>query len=237
MINIAFCDDNETIISRLEEFISEVKIPDIDYDFFYSGSELLNYMKKNEIHYHIYFLDISMPEITGIETAEILRAEDNNCIIIFLTDYKEFVYQVFKSLPFRFLRKPIDKDTFKAILMESTKHLRMFGNLFFFKIEREHFQIHYSDILFFEAQKRKIRLVTTTTDYLFYGKIKDICSEIDRTIFIQCHVSYIINMEQIHSINEKTLMLKNGTQIPISKTYRTNVKLKYIEYVKWRCGK
>lgn len=237
MIHIAFCDDNSTTIAELEDYISEINIPNIDYDFFYSGFELIDYMKKNSINYHIYILDISMPQITGIEIAEFIREKDKNCLIIFLTDYKEFVYQVFKSLPFRFLRKPIDKNTFKSILLEAIQHLRTFGNFFFFKIEREHYQIPYSNIILFEAQKRKIRLITTENEYLFYGKIKDVYKQIDNTIFVQCHVSYIVNMQQIHSLNEKNLTLKNNIQIPISKPYRTSVKIKHLEFIKWRCGK
>lgn len=237
MIQIALCDDNPTTITKLEDYLFEINIPDIEYDSFSSGLELLNYMKKNSTKYHIYILDISMPQITGIETAEMIRLNDKNCLIIYLTDYKEFVYQVFKSLPFRFLRKPIDFDTFRSVLIDAIRHLRTVGNLFFFKIEREHYQIPYSDIIFFQAQKRKIQLVTTTNEYLFYGKLKDVYDTIDKTLFAPCHVSYIVNMEQIHSIDEKNLILRNDVIIPISKKYRPVIKIKYLEFIKWRCGK
>lgn len=115
------------------------------------------------------------PQLTGIETAEIIRKNDKDCIIIYLTSYKEFVFQVFRSLPFRFLEKEIDEQTFHDVLVEAIRHLRTLGNLFFFHIEREHFQLPYSDIVFFEAQKRKVRLITINNDeYEFYSKLKDV---------------------------------------------------------------
>ena len=238
MIHIALCDDSDKILSRLEDYIANINIPDISYDSFESGIELLNYMDKNSCKYQIYILDISMPQLTGIETAEIIRKKDKDCIIIYLTSYKEFVFQVFRSLPFRFLEKEIDEHAFNEVLIEAIQHLRTLGNLFFFHIERQHFQIPYADIVYFETQKRKVRLVTTNNEeYQFYSKIKDILPELDGMLFVQCHVSYIVNMQYIYSLNEKSLNLRNGIQIPISKKYRLDVKMRHLEFVKWRCGK
>ncbi|MGN1380561.1 MAG: LytR/AlgR family response regulator transcription factor [Bacilli bacterium] len=238
MIHIALCDDSDKVLSRLEDYIANMNITDISYDSFGSGVELLNYMEKNSIKYQIYILDISMPDLTGIETAEIIRKSDKDCIIIYLTSYKEFVYQVFRSLPFRFLEKEINEHTFIEVLTEAIQHIHTLGNLFFFHIERQHFQIPYSDIVYFEAQKRKVRLVTIdNNEYEFYSKIRDILPEVDGILFVQCHVSYIVNMQYIYSLNEKNLSLRNGIHIPISKKYRVNVKMKHLEFVKWRCGK
>ncbi|MCI7301366.1 MAG: LytTR family DNA-binding domain-containing protein [Clostridiales Family XIII bacterium] len=237
MVRVAFVDDSKAVIAQLEEYMAAIPLSYVDCSFFYSGQELLTYMEKTKEPFHIYFLDISMPGIDGIRTAETIRSQDRHCVIIFLTDYKEFVYQVFEVLPFRFLRKPLDQPAFADIFMQALEHLQTFSSLFFFKIGRERFQIPYGEILYFEAQGRRVRLKMEEKEFLFYMKIREISRQVDNTLFVQCHVSYLVNMEQIQSISDRLVILKNGEQIPISKKYRQEVRSKHLDFVKWRCGK
>ena len=68
---------------------------------------------------------------------------------------------------------------------------------FFFKIGRERFQIPYGEILYFEAQGRRVRLKMEEKEFLFYMKIREISRQVDNTLFVQCHVSYLVNMEPV----------------------------------------
>lgn len=237
MVRIAFCDDNKAVIAQLEEYMSAIGLSHVDCNFFYSGQELLAYLERTNEQFQIYFMDISMSGLDGIRTSEAIRRRDRNCVIIFLTDYKEFVYQVFEVLPFRFLKKPLDQTSFQDVLMQALEHLHTFSSLFFFKIGRESYQLPYGEILYFEAQGRKVRLKTENREFLFYGKIRDIDRDIDKTLFVRCHISYLVNMEQIQSISDRLLTLKNSEPIPISKKFRAEVRSRHLDFVKWRCGK
>ncbi len=238
MLNVAICDDNPLTASYVEEYLSNVPIRDIAYEVFCSGTDLINYLHKNpsEPHFSIYFMDIEMPGINGIETASRIRELDAYALIIFITEHKEYVYQVFNVLPFRFIIKPLEKDALDTVLHEAINNIRIMKQLFFFKQERISFQIPFQEIKYFEGAGRKVRLLSTKTEYLFYGKISDIKEKVDKNIFVQIHKSYLVNMEFIRSISETEVLLEDNIRLPISKKFRKEVKSGHLNFMEWRCG-
>jgi DNA-binding LytR/AlgR family response regulator len=238
MIHIAVCDDSLITSSYVEEYLSKLPLKDISFDVFSSGNDLINYMEKNSdnTYFNIYFMDIEMPGINGIETAAYIRKNDKNAIIIFITEHKEYVYQVFDVLPFRFIVKPLDKERLDIVLKEAIENIQTMKQLFFFKKERQNFQIPFDKILYFEGVGRKVKLVTETTEYVFYDKISNIKEKVDKNLFLQIHASYLVNMEFIRLISEVEVVLEGNIKLPISKKFRKEAKLQHLNFVEWRCG-
>ena len=106
-MKIAVCEDNNIVSSYMEDYISSLDLQDIEYEIFSSGDDLIHYMEVENAIFNIYFMDIEMPGRNGIETSAYIRSVDKNALIIFITDHKEYVYDVFDVLPFRFLIKPV----------------------------------------------------------------------------------------------------------------------------------
>ena len=102
-MRIAICDDEKIFRDQIKKYILEVS-SDSSIDEYTCGDDLAG----SESNYDIIFLDIEMPGISGIETAEKLRENGSDADIIFLTSHVEFVYEAFKVRAFRFLQKPID---------------------------------------------------------------------------------------------------------------------------------
>jgi len=236
VITIAICDDDKLTANYMEEYILSLPIKDIFYDIFMTGHDLMNYLENNNVRYNIYILDIEMPGINGIETASHIRRKDKNALIIFSTDHKEYVYQVFEVLPFRFIIKPLTKERLTTVLYEAFEHIQTMGQLFFFKKERNNFQIPFRDILYFEGNGRKVRLNTVTGEHEFYSRLRDITGKVDANLFLQIHISYLVNMEHIHSISESEVLLDNHIRLPISKKFRQDAKMQHLKYMEWRCG-
>jgi DNA-binding LytR/AlgR family response regulator len=238
MIHIAVCDDSPITSSYVEEYLSKLPLKDISFDVFSSGNDLINYMEKNpdNAYFNIYFMDIEMPGVNGIETAAYIRKNDKNAIIIFITEHKEYVYQVFAVLPFRFIVKPLDKERLDIVLKEAIENIQTMKQLFFFKKERQEFQIPFDEILYFEGAGRKVKLLTETTEYVFYDKISNIKGEVDKNLFLQIHASYLVNMEFIRFISEVEVVLEGNVKLPISKKFRKEAKLQHLNFMEWRCG-
>lgn len=236
MITIAICDDNPYFAGYLESQLAAAPVPGLRYEVFLSGDELLKYMETNNVQFHIYFLDIEMPGSNGILTANAIRKSDKHALILFLTSHREYVYQVFEALPFRFLSKPVSENDLREALYAAMNHILTTEKLFFFRTRREQFQIPYEDICYFESRAHKIKLYTDSDPYEFYGKLGDICPALDQTLFCRIHSSYIVNMEQIRSIGETELTMRGKAVLPISKAYRKSVRSRHMEFMKWRCG-
>lgn len=237
-MKIAICDDNEYFIKYIEKEVSKLHIKNIDYDIFISGDELVTFINRNglNIKYNIYFIDIEMPGKNGIETASFIRKYDNKALIVFITEHKEYVYNVFEVLPFRFLIKPIKSEELSKVLYEAIDHISTKSELFFFKIERQNYQIPFEEIIYFENCKRKVRLYTSEISYEFYDKITSIITTLNPNLFCQIHASYIVNMEYIRAINDTYLTISTGAILPISKKFRKEVRKNHLDFMEWKCG-
>lgn len=234
-MRIAVCEDNNIVAAFMEDYIASMDAENIEYEIFTSGDDLIHYMERENVTFNILFMDIEMPGRNGIETSAYVREKDKNALIIFITDHKEYVYEVFDVLPFRFLIKPVTREALNLVMKKAIEHFNLTKQVFFFKQNKTQLQVAFDEIIYFEGNLRKVRLVTTGGEYDFYGKISEVVKKLDGNLFLQIHNSYIVNMDQIRKISESVVLLKSGTTLPISKKYREYVRQKHIQYMAWRC--
>lgn len=213
MIPIAICEDMTAIQSELENFITDM-LPDCPVEVFSSGTDLLSFLEREETSFSIYFMDISLPGISGIETAAAIRSNDPYALIVYITDYREYVYEVFETLPFRFITKPVEKGNFLKVLKEALNYLDINNQMFHFHIERNQYQIPFKEILYFESSLRQLTLHTAKNSYLFYGKLRDIVTDLDELLFARIHASYIVNIEHIQCLGDVSITICTGETLP-----------------------
>ncbi|BFH15147.1 response regulator [Paenibacillus melissococcoides] len=154
-MNVAICDDDINVAHLIQDILSNKSGMEFSSDVFFSGVDLLRCLQSGA-HYNIYLLDIEMPGQNGIEIASVIREQARNAIIIFITNHKEYVYEVFEVLPFRFLRKPVTAPKLSRILLDAAEHIKISKQMFFFQIGHDKYQLRCSDILYFEGAGRKV---------------------------------------------------------------------------------
>ena len=112
---VAICDDENSIINTINEYLSLYSFQyDIDFSIstFDNPVNLLNAYSSPGA-FHIVFLDVEMPEISGITLAEHIRTlPDYNVFIIFVSSYPEYMKDSFNVQAFQYLTKPISKEIF-----------------------------------------------------------------------------------------------------------------------------
>ncbi len=215
-IKIAIVDD-ETIFrvltrKKLEEVMS--KMP-FSYELheYNSGSAFL----KEEMAYDIVFMDIAMPEMSGLETAEKYRKYCANGILIFLTAYEEYIKEGYKVNAFRYLGKQDDPQDFfeavkSAMLMLQTKekmklHLVNGGEIF----------VALDDIVYMEAQARSVLMHLKDKEILpIRSKISDLTELLEKKGFYLVHRAYLVNMRYARSCVANEVVLSTMESVPIS---------------------
>ena len=228
MIRIAVCEDSIPIQAQIEDHISEM-LTDCPVEVFSSGEELLSFLSREKRRF-------SLPGISGIETAAAIRERDPYALIIYITDYKEYVYEVFETLPYRFITKPIDKDIFHKAISDAVNYITDRGELFHFHVDRVQYQIPFQEIIYFESNLRRVTLHTGKEAFSFYGRLRDLSEHLNPMLFVRTHASYLVNMEYIRSIRDAEVLLSTGEHIPVSRKYRPSVRDKHLEYMKWRAA-
>lgn len=233
MLSVAICEDNVPVQSQLENYIHEL-YSSCPVEVFSSGEELLSCLEDKDSGFSIYLMDISLPGISGIETAASIRARDPYALILYITDYREYVYQVFETLPYRFILKPVDRNVFQKALSDAMNYCTDRKKMFLFHIDRTQYQIPLQEIVYFESHLRRITLHTPKESYTFYGRLQDLTGSLNPMLFVRTHTSYIVNMEYIRAVCEAEIELQTGGRIPISRKYRASVREGHLEYMKWR---
>mgnify|MGYP002237518593 FL=1 len=123
-MQIAICDDEVSMVQILEEKIKKL-LPDAVIDKYLSGDELIASGSKPDI----LFLDIQMPGMDGMETAKMLRQDNENMILIFVTAAEEYVFQAFDVGAFHYLVKPFSDEKLKEVVTKAVHNIKRSSRL------------------------------------------------------------------------------------------------------------
>ncbi len=226
-LRVAVCEDQEEICHYFaREIIKRFQtlFRDIQINEFLDPIKL--YEQANQQHYDVFFLDIDMPKIDGIDLAVKLRAMCENAEIIFISNQIERVFQSFSVSPLRFIRKDrfIDEidDAIAAVLQKfsSGEKIEVVQN-------GMHIFVEIKDIVYIESLKR-IQLIHTFKEVLeVYHKIGDYEKELSGYGFIRVHKSFLVNYRFIYGISTEKIVLNDKTEIPLSRHRQQAVKSEY----------
>ena len=120
-LNIAICDDDKSFMENLEKMLISYSLQfdiDIHVDKYQNGSALLSaYDSSQSSPYQVLMLDIEMPGENGISIAEkIKHTKDFDVLIVFISNYPEYMLDSFSVHPYHFLQKPINYTTLNTLL-------------------------------------------------------------------------------------------------------------------------
>lgn len=219
MITVAVCDDSKAMVesmkSCLEEYGKGIK-HELRIFCFDSGEALLdNYSCK----YDIVFLDIKMPGINGIETAEKIREKDKNVIIIFLTSLIQYALDGYKVNASNYLIKPIQKKRLKMEMNRWISELEQKENPFItVHNDSGTYKILLKSISYVETYNRNLLIHTTKGNILCYWKLRDLENKIGQYGFSRNHSSFLVNLFFVENIEKMDIRLSTGELIPIGKS-------------------
>lgn len=115
MLSIAVCDDEVieccSMAKRIKEILEEMKVPCIIRQF-QSGGELLQAVES----FDIVFLDIIMQDLDGMKTAQFLRKQAFDKMLIFISSSREYVFEAYDVEAFQYLVKPVGDRKLKSVL-------------------------------------------------------------------------------------------------------------------------
>lgn len=211
MIKILICDDDLNIRTQISSLVKHFENKNklkFHVDLKNSGEFILN----NPYRYDIAFIDIEMPNISGLNLGKILKLI-NPDIIIVITSFQNYLDDAMKIHVFRYLSKPIDKNRFYNNFKDALEEYRLIGKFIIATFNNEVHQIRTKDILFIENQKYGSIIHTKHGDYPSNMKPKQWAKEINQVAFVFSHNSILVNLQNVVDFNNKTVVLrKNETK-------------------------
>lgn len=239
-MKITICDDTLLDLTNTEKVIKQYAKSNninIDIEKHNNPDTLIKQVSFKPEDYKIFFLDIVMQK-NGIDVAKVIKKHCKNAIIVFTTTSKEFAIDAFDVNAFHYLLKPLDKKkVFECIDKIFSSSINANINVFQFKTnDKNIITIDVKDISFIESISRRIAIhlkngETILSTSLRAKFLESIPFDYEKCNFINCHASYIVNMNDIKAVNDKSFTMKNDVIIPISKSMFSNVKKAYIQYL------
>lgn len=189
----------------------------------YNGIEVMNYLRENQVD--LMFLDIDMPEITGLELLKILPSQPKT---ILTTAYSEFALESYDYGVIDYLLKPIYFPRFlksieRFLATQSDKKV-MASNLFIsIKADGVWVDLDVRKILFAQSYGNYVKIFTTGRTFLASMTTNELEASLPAEQFLRVHKSYIVAIDKIEA-NERDTLVVNSQKIPVGITYRRELE-------------
>ncbi|MDP4263488.1 MAG: LytTR family DNA-binding domain-containing protein [Bacteroidota bacterium] len=222
MINCLLIDDEPLALQLLEDFVSKVPYLKLAGKF----EEPLQALPLIETRQaDLLFLDIRMPDISGIEFFKSLTVKPE---VIFTTAYSEFAIDGFELKAMDYLLKPVSFEKFitacnrvkEYLDFKNTKEIKN-RDYFFINVSHKLHKIFYDDILYLEGYKdyTKIYLTSAVSPLLILHNLKYFEDLLNQSEFIRIHRSYIISIRKVNTVSRKSVTIQTNS-LPVSDNYR-----------------
>ena len=235
MIQIAFCDDDQTVLDQLSALLEKYRAQrcvQIQCTAFRSPLDLLAEIEKGT-RYDILFLDVIMPAENGITAAKEIRQYDNVVKIIFLTSSAEFAVESYVVGAYFYQLKPIWEDSFFRLTDSVIAECRRADQRsLILRCKSGVTRITLDSLEYCEVQGR------TLVFHLLDGTVIESSGSMDELArqladypgFLRPHRSYLVNMEYIQNITAKSITMESLAEVPLPHGRFTAVRDQYLEY-------
>ncbi len=230
MLQIAICDDEKSMGEHLKQLIERRLKDEKDYKVvvFSSGAELLKEGKDSDI----FFLDINLKDMSGIDMARCLRKE-TEAVIIFVTALKEYIFDAFDVQAFQYLLKPVDENKFIQVLDKALAECRMKKHLepLVIRVNGIYKNIPKENILYAENDARKVVLHLKDEQISYYAKMSELEGILGEQFF-RCHRGYLVNLNEVKGYDTGNIQLKNDEVILMAKQKYSAFVTAYMEFLR-----
>ena len=166
--------------------------------------------------FDILLLDIEMGAINGVELAKTVRAENDAIQMVFITGFPDFIAEGYEVSALHYLMKPVDRDKLFSVLDRAAANLEKAERRLRVTFERRTDYVPLPKILYIEAQKQYVRIVTEGEEYRMKASLAETAAQLDE-FFFSCQRSFIVNLRHVARILPDRVVLKNGAEVPISR--------------------
>jgi len=229
ILNCIAIDDEIPALDIIKEFCSKIRYVNLTGTFT-NPFEAVPVINNNQID--LIFLDIVMPQISGLE---FLKSLYNPPMIIFTTAFREYAFDGFEYDAVDYLVKPFAFDRFSKSVNKAFQLLKLkkpeetsveetpgvLHGFLMVKVEYSTIRVNLNDILYIEGLKDYVKIYTEGKLILTKTTMKNILEKLPPESFLRVHKSYIVSIDKIEMIENSRIVIGNQ-RIPIGESYRTS---------------
>ncbi|WKL49796.1 LytTR family DNA-binding domain-containing protein [Flavobacterium pectinovorum] len=225
-ISCIIVDDEPFALELIQNYVSKTPFLELKgkCSNAFDALELLNTEKIDLV-----FLDIQMPELSGLELSKTISKETR---IIFTTAFNEYALDGFKADALDYLMKPFNFEEFYNASLKAkewfglkrnkTSESTVTNDFIFVKSEYKQLKIKLNEVLYFEGLKDyiKIWLVNQPKAILTLMSLKSLEEELSESQFMRIHRSFIVALDKIEAV-ERNQVIINKQRITVAEQYKS----------------
>lgn len=165
------------------------------------------------------FLDVQMPEVNGFDLLEQI-APGSRPEVIFITAYDTFAVRAFEERALDYLVKPIHASRFDEALARARGRLRSRKRRLVIPTSDGDLVLDLSEVIWIEAEDYYAAIHGRERRYLVRESLASLESRLNPTRFVRIHRSAIVNLDYVRQIGESSVLLRNGSELPVSRRRR-----------------
>lgn len=232
MITILCCDDNAEPLKLLETELSDLDVGEaINSYYFINGEELLDYAERHGNAVDMVICDILLDEKNGIELAGLIKQQFPHIQVIFMSSFDHLIEDTYHVDHISFLKKPVRRERLILSIKKAAAVAKAKRGLYItVRCKGEFKKLDISKILYVEAHLREVRIVTEQEKVVAYNRFSEVCAMLDNR-FVNCHKSFLVNIDKVSQIYRLQFILKNNAVIPIAMARYDEVRRQYLTYL------
>lgn len=233
MINIAICDDDynekKCLYELLEKYAQEHNL-NFNIELFDNGFLFLESVKRG---FHVCFLDIFMPALSGIDTAKELRTIDKDMHLVFCTSSKDFALDGYGLQACNYLLKPLDKNIIFKALDEIIRNIYKEAPSNLCIPTTAGLKILIQDSISYIAANGNHCIIylkdgaTIHCKWSFSKIVEALCS---RDNFCLISRSILLNFDSVIGMEKDKFSLSNMTKITIPRRKKQQITQEFLDY-------
>jgi DNA-binding LytR/AlgR family response regulator len=167
--------------------------------------------------------------LNGLDLARTIRRKDESLAIIFVTGYPDYMDEGYDVAALHYLLKPVRSEKLFACLDRANRKTR--EELFLLvECNGEIVRLPQKDIICIEAFAHEVKITTVDKTYMSPQGIGSLDRELDHSLFMRPHRSYIAGLRYVRQIGKSELIFDDGTRIPISRHRYEETNGAFIDY-------
>lgn len=231
---VGICDDIMEECQKAKKVLNANGLTEDNSEIHLLSPNDLQYdLDEQNFPYHIIIMDIEFlnSEFDGIQLAGRINQYDENCQIIYLTHILNFAPQVYETEHCYFVMKN-NMETMLPLAMKKAVSIlqkRRNSPIISFISNSQKTYLMQNEITYIEKEQHIIKIHTVDKSYSVYSTMTAFAKQLNHDM-IRIHNSYMVNLSYIADLKAGAVELKNGTLLPIGRTFQTEVKRAYMYY-------
>ena len=223
MLNFVLCDDNLSILDRLEKTLQNLFTKhDLEATISFkseNADEILSYIESNTVN--VLILDINLQSnMSGLDLAQLVRKKNKSLYIIFTTGHLEYALLAYKVKTFDYIPKPLTTERLEETLLRLVNDMKTNQHLYL-NLNNKNI-INQDDIQYIKKDGMKLIVHTANKQYESYTSFNKIQSCLPDN-FVRCHKSYIANINNIKNVETMNNIIQfDNTECYIGPKYKNS---------------